>query len=205
MTDKRGNNGNRDRIYFLVLQNHCRWSCSHEVKKHLLFGRKAGHDSIVKSRDTSLLPNIHIVKAMFFLLLLYGCESWTIKLSTEELMLSNCGAGEDLRVPWTARKSKQSVLKEVNPSIHWKDWCWSWSSNTLSIWCEGLTHWKRRWCWERLRAVGKEDNRRGDGCMASLTQWTWVWANPREAWHAAVPGITKSWTWLSNWTHTSLH
>ena len=84
-------------------------------------------------------------------------------------MLSSCGAGEDLRVPWTARKSKQSVLKEVNPRIHWKNWCWSWSSNTLPIWCEELTHWKRCWCWERLMARREGGNRGWDGQMASLT------------------------------------
>ena len=65
----------------------------------------------------------------------------------------------------------------MNLNIYWKDWCWSWSSSTLATWCEELTHWKRPWCWERLRAIGKEGNRGWDGWMASLSQWTWVWAN----------------------------
>jgi len=65
-------------------------------------------------------------------------------------------------------------------NIHRKDWCWSWSSNTFSTWCEELTHWKRPWCWERLRAGGEGDDRGWDGWIASLTQWTWVWANFRD-------------------------
>ena len=59
-----------------------------------------------------------------------------------------------LRVSWTARRSNQSILKESVLGVHWKDWCWSWSSNTLATWCEELTHWRRSWCWERLRAGG---------------------------------------------------
>ena len=60
---------------------------------------------------------------------------------------------------------------------HWKEWCWSWISNTLAIWYKEPTHWKRPWCWERLKAGGEGDNRRWDGCMASPTQWKWVWIN----------------------------
>ena len=80
-----------------------------------------------------------------------------------------------LKVPWTARWQNQSILKEINPEYSSKDWCWSWSSNTLATWCEELTHWKRPWCWARLKAGGEGDDR--DGWMASLTQWTWVWVN----------------------------
>ena len=72
--------------------------CSHEIKRHLLFGRKAmtNLDSILKSRDTTLPTKVHLVKAMVFLVVIYGCESWTFrKLSTKELMFLNCGAGED--------------------------------------------------------------------------------------------------------------
>ena len=127
--------------------------------------------------------------------------SWTIrkvdcrKINAFEL----CCWRRLFRVPWTARRSNQSILKEINPEIHWKDWCWSWNSNTLATWCE-LTHWKSPWYWKRLKAGGEGDDREWDGWMASLTQWTWVWVNSGnwwwEAWRAAVRGVTKSWTQL---------
>ena len=75
---------------------------------------------------------------------------------------------------------------------HWKDWCWSCNSNTLATWCEELTHWKRPWCWERLKAGGEEDNRGWDGWMASPTQWTWVWACSGSWWWTGKPGVLQS-------------
>ena len=72
-------------------------------------------DSILKSRDITLPTKVHRVKAIFFPVVIYECESWTIRLSAEELMLLNCGAGEDSRVPWTAKRSNQSILKEISP------------------------------------------------------------------------------------------
>ena len=78
-----------------------------------------------------------------------------------------------LRVPWTARRSNQPVLKQISLNIHWKDWCWSWNSNPLATWWEELTAWKRPCCWERLKAGGEQDNRGWDDWIASLTQWTW--------------------------------
>ena len=89
---------------------------SHEIKRHLIFGRKAITKlySVLKDRDITLLTNFHIVKAMVFPVVMYGYESWTIRrLSAKELILLNCGTGEDLKVPWTAR-SNQSFLKEIN-------------------------------------------------------------------------------------------
>ena len=77
-------------------------------------------------------------------------------------------------------------------NIHWKDWCWSWSSNTLATWCEEPTHKKRPWCWERLRAGGEGDDRGQDGWMGSLTQWTWVWASSRRWWRTGKPGVLQS-------------
>ena len=73
--------------------------------------------------------------------------------------------------------------------VHRKDWCWSWNSNTLATWCKKLTHWKRPWCWERLRAGGEEDDRGWDGWMASLTQWTWVWVDSTSGWWTGRPGV----------------
>ena len=96
---------------------------------------------------------------------------------------------EDLRVPWSARRSNQSVLKEKSVlNIHWKDWYWSWNANTLATWCEELTHWKRPWCWERLRP-GEGDDREWDGWMASPTRWIWVWVDSGSCWWTGRPGV----------------
>ena len=87
---------------------------------------------------------IHLVKAMVFPVVMYGCESWTIKkIEHQRLMLLNCGVGEDSweafgqQGDWTSQSERKSTL-----NIHWKDWCWSWSSSILATWCEEPTHWK---------------------------------------------------------------
>ena len=104
-----------------------------------------------------------------------------------------------LRVPWTARRSNESILKEISPSVHWKSWCWSWNSNTLATWCKKLTHWKRPWCWERLRAGGEGDNRGWDGWMASPAQWTWVWVNSGGWWWTGGPDMLQSMALCIRW------
>ena len=122
---------------------------------------------------------------------MYRCESWTIKkaerwrIDAFELWCWR----RLLRVPWTARRSNQSILKEISPGFHWH---WSWNSNTLATWCEELTYWKRTWCWERLKAGGKGDDRGWDGWKASLTLWTWVWANSGRYWRTGKPGVLLS-------------
>ena len=159
--------------------------CIHEIKRRLLLGRKVmtNLDSILKSRDIALPTKVHLVKAMVFRVVMHGCESWTIKKSE----LWRIDAFELwcwrrlLRVPWTARRSNQSILK---------DWCWSWNSSTLATWCEELSHLKRPWCWERLRA-GEGDDRGWDGWMASLTQWTWVWVDSGSWWWTGRPGVLQ--------------
>ena len=108
-------------------------------------------------------------------------------------MLLNCGVREDsweslgLQGDPTNPFWRRSVL-----GIHWKDWCWSWNSNTLATWCEELTHVKRPWCWERLKAGGEGDDRGWDGWMASPTQWTWVWVNSGSWWWTGRPGMLQS-------------
>ena len=77
-------------------------------------------------------------------------------------------------------------------NIHWKDWCSSWSSNTLATWWEELTHWERPWCWERLKAWAKGDDRGWDSCMASLTQWTWAWVSSMSWWWTGKSGVFQS-------------
>ena len=132
--------------------------CSHEVKRRLLLGRKVmtNLDSILKSRDIMLPTKVHLVKAMVFPAVMYGCESWTIKKAERQRIdafeLWCCR--RLLRVPWTTKRSNQSILKSAL-DIHWKDWCWSWNSITLATWCKELTHLKRLCCWERLKAGGE--------------------------------------------------
>ena len=87
----------------------------------------------------------------------------------------------------------QTSLSKRTPvlNIYWKDWCWSWNSNTLATWGEEPTHWKRPWCRERLKAGGEGDDRGWDGWMASPTQWTWVWVNSRSWWWTGRPGVLQ--------------
>ena len=90
------------------------------------------------------------------------------------------------------KKKKPCSYKETVLNIHWKDWCWSWNSNTLAIWCKELIHWKRPWCWERLKAGGEGDKREWDDWMASLTQWTWDWVGFGSWWWTGMPGMLQS-------------
>ena len=149
-------------------------------------------DSILKSRDITLPTKVHLVKSMVFPVVMYRCESWTVKKAEcrKSDAFGNCGVGEDsweslrLQGDPTSLPQRRSVL-----SVHWKDWCWSWNSNTLATSWEELTHWKRPWCWEGLGAGGEGDDRRWDGWMASLARWTWVWVNSGSWWWTGRPGV----------------
>ena len=140
---------------------------------------------------------------------MYGCESWTIKKAERRRI--------DAFELWVLEKTLESPLdcKEIQPvhpkgdpkgvlGVHWKDWCWSWNSNTLATWHEELTHLKRPWCWERLKAGGEVDNRGWDDWMASTTQWTWIWVDSGSWWWTERPSVlwfmgSQSLTWLSDW------
>ena len=145
---------------------------------------------------------------MVFLAVMYGRKSWTIKKATHQRIDAFdlwCWR-KLLRVPWTARRSNQTILKKINPEYSLEELMLKLCSNTLATWCKELTHWKRPWCWERLRARGEGRDKGWDSWMVSLTQWTWVWANSGRQWRtgsAAVHGVTKSWTWLNKWTITT--
>ena len=106
------------------------------------------------------------------------------------------GKGKSLAMP--VHRGRKSYRKSIL-NIHWKDWCWSWSSNSLATWCKELTHWKRPWCWERLKAGGEGDDRGQDGWMASLTRWTWVWASSGSWWWTGKPGMLQSGMLQSTW------
>ena len=118
--------------------------CSHEIKRCLLLGRKviSNLDRILKNRHITLSTKVCLVKAMVFPVVMYGCENWTTK-KTEHWRIDAfelwCWR-KLFRVPWTARRSNQSILKKSVLHVHWKDWCWSWNSNTLATSCEDLTH-----------------------------------------------------------------
>ena len=119
MANRWGNNGNSDRLYFLCSKITAGGHCSHEIKRHLLLGRKAmtNLESILKSRDSTLPTKVHLVKAMVFPVVMYRCESWTIKKAERQRIDAfelRCWR-RILRVPWTARRSNQSVLKEISP------------------------------------------------------------------------------------------
>ena len=200
--------GNSKIIYLGGLQVTQDGDCSHEIKRRLLLGRKAitNLDSILNSRDITLLTKVCLVKAMVFPVVMYGCESWTIKKAERQRT--------DAFELWCWRRLESPLdCKKIQP-VHpkgnqsWiKDWCWRWNSNTLATWCEELTHWKRLSCWERLKAGGLGDNRRWDGWMASPTRWTWVWGGSGSWWWTGKPGmlhavcgVAKRWTRLSDWT-----
>ena len=126
--------------------------CSHEIKRHLLFGRKAMINlvSILKSRDITLLTNVCIVKAMVFPpVVMYWCKSWTTKKNECWIIdVFKLWYREDSLESLEQQGDQTSQSQRKSTLIHWKDWCWSWSSNTLAAWFEELTHWKRPWCWE---------------------------------------------------------
>ena len=111
-----------------------------------------------------------LVKTMVFPVVMYGCESWTIKKAEgRRIDAFELWCWRRLfRVPWTARRSNQSILKEINPGCSLEGLCWRWNSNTLAIWCKELTHLKRPWCWERLSAGGEGDDREWDGNIYSM-------------------------------------
>ena len=194
MTNRWGNNGKSDRL-FLWDPKSLQMVTSAMILKDAPW--KKSYDQPgqhIKKQRHYFTNNVHLVKAMVFPVVRYGYESWTIK-QAEHLRINalNCGVGEDsweslgLQGDPTRPSWRKLVL-----NIHWKDWCWSWNSNTLATWYEELTHWERPWCWERLKAGGEGDNRRWGDWMASSTWWTWVWENSRSWWWTGKPGVLQS-------------
>ena len=122
---------------------------------------------------------------------MYGCQNWTIKKAEHQRIdaFELWYWRRLLRVPWTARISIQSILKEIRPEYSLEELMLKWNFNTLATWCEELTHLKRSWCWERLKAGGEGDDRGWDGWMASPTQWTWVWVDSGSWWWTGKPDV----------------
>jgi len=167
--------------------------CRHEIKRCLHLGRKVetNLDRILKSRDITMSTKVCVVKAMVFPVVMCGCESWTIKKAepwrTDAFDLW-CWR-RLLSVAWTARRCNQSILKEISPECSLEGLMLKLKLQYLATWCKELTHLKRPWCWERLRAGGEGDDKGWDSCMASPTQGTWICVDSRNWWWTRRPCV----------------
>ena len=167
-------------------------TCGHEIKRHLLLGRKAmtNLNSILKSKDIIVPTKVCIVKAMIFPVVVYGCDTIK-KAECQRIDAFKLWCWRRfLRVPWTARRSIKSILKEISPEYLLERLMLK--LRYFGTWCEELTPWNRPWFWERLKVGGEGNNRGWDGWMASLTLRTWVWSISGSWWWTGKLGLLQS-------------
>ena len=168
----------------------------YEIKRCLLLGGKTrtNLDSMLKPRNVTLPTEIQVVKAMVFPVVMYGCESWTIKKAehwrTDAFELW-CWR-RLLRVPWTAKRYNQSILKEIIPEYPLEGMMLKLKLQYFGHLMERTDSLERPWCWERLKEEEEADDREWDGWIASLTWWTWVWASSGNWWWTGKPGMLQS-------------
>ena len=137
---------------------------------------------------------VTLVKAMVFPVVMYGCEIWTIKTAESQRIDAfelRCWI-RLLRVPWTARRSNQSILKDISPEYSLDGLMLKLKLQYFGHLMRRTEYLKRPWCWKRLKVGGEGDDRGWDGWMVSLTQWTWVWVNSRSWWWTRRPGVLQS-------------
>ena len=168
-------------------------------------------ESIFKSRDITLPTKVRLVKAMVFPVVMYGCESWTVKKAEHQRIDAFelwCWR-RLLRVPWTARRPNQSILKEISPGCSLEGLMLKLKLQYFGYLMQWVDSWKRLWCWEGLGAGGEGDDRGWDGWMASPTRRTWVWVNSGSWWWTGRPGVLQfmglqrvghDWATELNWT-----
>ena len=159
--------------------------CSHEIKGRLLLGRKlmTNLDSIFKSRDITLPTKVHLVKAIVFPVVMYGCESWTVKKAERQRIDAFelwCWR-RLLRVPWTARRANQSILKKITPKYSLEGLMLRLKLQYFGLLMQRANSFEKTLMLGKLKA-GEGDDREWDGWMASPIQWTWAWVNSRSWW-----------------------
>ena len=170
--------------------------CSHEIKRHLLRGRKVmtNLDSILKSRDITLPTKAHLVKAMVFLVVVYGCESWTIKKAEHQRIDAFelwCWR-KLLRVPWSARRSNQSILKEISPGCSLEGLMLKLKFQYFGLLMQRTDLLEKTLMLGKDRVGGKGGQQGWDCWMLSPTQWAWVWINSGSWWWTGRPGVLQS-------------
>ena len=170
--------------------------CSHEIKRQLLLGRKAmtNLDSILKSRDISLSTKVHLVKAMVFPVVMYGCETWTIKKAghwrTDAFELW-CWR-RLLKVPRTARRSNQCILKEIRPEYSLEGLMLKLKLQYFGYLMQRTDSFEKTLMLRKVEGRRRGDDRGWDGWMASPTLWTWVWVSFGSLWWTGKPGMLQS-------------